>query len=537
VVLLIGSQATVDRRTGPLNLLTGSLRPRGYVRENLSIRPAHRLDAARIAALKAFVTGGMQQLQIPGVAIGLIDAGNLVYEGGIGVRELGKPEKIDANTLFIAASNTKALTTLLLAELVDDKKLRWDEPVTEAYPSFRLGDADTTRQVRIRHLVCACTGMPRQDMNWIFGNSNETPETAMAKLAGMQPTSAFGEVFQYSNMLAAAAGFIGGSIAEPGLELGAAYDLAMREKVLGPLGMTRSTFDFAGAMEGNYARPHDVTIDGDLVVGQMTVNYSIVPLRPAGGIWTSAHDLSQYVRMELARGKLPNGKRLVSERNLLERRLPNALISENVHYGMGLVVDTRWGVTVIEHGGDLAGYHSEMMWLPDYNVGAVLLTNSETGHALREPFARKLAELIFDAHPEAELQLKTAAERIRNERIANRHQLRSPADFAAVRTLARRYHNDDLGDIVVSMKGENLIFKVGRFESAVASHGNADGSLGFTSISPNLQGIEFTVGGNPDENFGNPAPRSGGRTLIVRDAQHEYLFKEVDWSAVMPAGS
>jgi CubicO group peptidase (beta-lactamase class C family) len=92
----------------------------------------------------------------------------VVYQGGLGVRQLGKPERVDADSLFIAASNTKALTTLLLARLVDEHKLRWDEPVIEAYPSFRLGDAETTRRVLVKHLVCACTGMPRQDLEWLM---------------------------------------------------------------------------------------------------------------------------------------------------------------------------------------------------------------------------------------------------------------------------------------------------------------------------------------------------------------------------------
>jgi len=359
------------------------------------------MDAAMIAAMKTFVTTGMAKLQVPGVAFSLIDGGKIVYEGGIGVRELGKPEPVDENTVFIAASITKALSTLLLAELVDEGKLRWDEPVVEAYPPFKLGDAATARKLFIRHLVCACTGVPRQDLEWLFQGAHGTPETTLAELAAMQPTSELGEVFQYSNVMAAAAGFVGGTVAVPNTELGKAYDEAMQKKVLTPLGMKRSTFDFARAMQGNYARPHDVDIDGHLTVGEMTFNYSVIPIRPAAGIWTSAHDLSRYVMMELANGRLPNGRQLVSAQNLLERRKPNVIVSADIEYGMGLMIDKRWGVTVIHHDGDIAGYHSDMMWLPDYNVGAVILANSDTGDVLFDPFMRKLVELLFDGNPEA----------------------------------------------------------------------------------------------------------------------------------------
>ena len=93
----------------------------------------------------------------------LIDQGKVVYEGGIGVKELDKPVRVDANTLFMAASNTKGMTTLLLAKLVDENKLHWDEPVTKVYPNFKLADENITKQIEIKHLICACTGMPRQD--------------------------------------------------------------------------------------------------------------------------------------------------------------------------------------------------------------------------------------------------------------------------------------------------------------------------------------------------------------------------------------
>src|SRR5262249_33853297 len=156
------------------------------------------------------VASGMRALDTPGVGLAFIDGGKTVWAGGLGLKELGKPDPIGPNTLLIAASNTKALTTLRLAGLVDQGKMGWDQTVTELLPWLKLGDEATTKQVEVRHLICACTGMPRQDLDWLFEYRNETPESAMKLLGTMQPTSRFGEVFQYSNLMAAAAGFIGG---------------------------------------------------------------------------------------------------------------------------------------------------------------------------------------------------------------------------------------------------------------------------------------------------------------------------------------
>src|SRR5262249_13700675 len=223
VTIIEATHATLEKRSAGFALVTGSLRPKGYQREMFSGRQAHPLDAARIAVLKDFVADVMRQFGIPGVGLSLIDGGKVVFEGGLGVKTLGKPEPVDADTLFIAASNTKAMTTLLLAQLVDEKKLRCDHPLSEVYPGFRLGDAETTRQVLVKHLVCACTGMPRQDFEWLFNYASATPASSMASLAAMQPTSRFGEVYQYSNVLAGAAGYVGAHVVNPGQELGAAH--------------------------------------------------------------------------------------------------------------------------------------------------------------------------------------------------------------------------------------------------------------------------------------------------------------------------
>ncbi|MGA7990830.1 MAG: serine hydrolase domain-containing protein [Thermoanaerobaculia bacterium] len=516
VFILDATEPTAEKRGAPIGLVLQSLRPKGYARESFAGKKAHSLDTARIATLKAFVEDGMKRYGVPGVGLSFLDGGKVVWEGGLGVKELGKLDRIDADTLFIAASNTKALTTLLLAELVDEKKLGWDQPVTEVYPAFKLGDAATTKQVLVKHLICACTGLPRQDMEWLFEYRNATPASALALLGTMQPTSKFGEVFQYSNLMAAAAGFIGGSLAYPGRELGAAYDEAMRTKVFAPLAMKNTTFDFGRALRGNVAQPHGDDPDGKTTRARMDLNESIVPARPAGGVWTSARDLSKYVAMELAKGVLPGGARLVSENNLLARRAPQVLVGEDVTYGMGLFVDKKWGIPIVHHGGDLAGYHSDMIWLPEHGAGAVILTNSDSGVALRGPLLRRLVEVLFDGKPEAEEQIRVGVKQRAAAIAKARERLVIPADAAAAEKLAPRYASKALGELAVR-KGANgaVVFDVGEWYSVVASRKNDDGTISFITIDPTIEGFEFVV-----------ADKDGKRSLVLRDAQHEYAFDE-----------
>ncbi|MDQ2898540.1 MAG: beta-lactamase family protein [Acidobacteriota bacterium] len=436
VVILDGSEPTFEKRGAQISLIVQSLRPGGYVRESFAGRKAQPLDAARIAQLKSFVETSMRELGVPGASLALIDMGKVVYEGGFGVRELGKPEPVDAQTLFMAASNTKGMTTLLLAELVDERKLKWDEPVVDVYPSFKLGDAETTKRVLVKNLVCACTGLPRQDLEWIFEFRHATPATLLALLGTMQPTSRFGEVFQYSNLMASAAGYVAAHLVYPDRELGAAYDDAMQRKIFNPLGMKSTTFDMARALRENHASPHGDDVDGKTAVANMAFNYAVAPHRPAGGAWTSAHDLIRYVQLELALGKLPDGTRLVSAENLLARRKPQVSLGEDQTYGMGLEVDKTYAVPVVHHGGSMAGYKSDIYFLPDSRIGAVLLTNSDNGGMMLRPFMRRLLEVVFDGKPEAAGDVASSAARHKAEVAKERERLVSPPDPLVVDRLA-----------------------------------------------------------------------------------------------------
>jgi len=518
------SQPTAEKRLAQVVLVLGRLMPKGYQRETFAGRKANALDDTRIAALGAFVERARTELAVPGVALGLISSGKVVFAGGFGVRELGKPEAIDGDTLFMIASNTKAMTTLLLAKLVDEGKLAWDTPVTSLLPSFKLGDAATTKQVLVKHLICACTGLPRQDFEWLLEFKDATAASALAVLGTVQPTSKFGEIFQYSNLMAAAAGYVAGHVAFPALELGAAYDRAMQERVFGPLKMDRTTFDFSRALATNHAGAHAPDIDDKAARAVMAVNYAIVPVRPAGGAWSSVRDVLKYVAMELGSGTLPGGTRYIREAPLLERRAPQVSIGRDETYGMGLEVDSTWGIPVVHHGGSMIGYKTDMIFLPDHGVGAVILTNSDAGQAMLGPFRRKLLETLFDGRSEADAQLSAAAKSMHARIAAERPKLTVPAAAYAARALARRYRNAALGRIDVSLAVDSAVpaaqavatvFDFGEWKSPVASRKNDDGTMSFVTIGPGIDGLEFVVG------------MSGGkRSLVFRDAQHEYMFVE-----------
>jgi hypothetical protein len=198
----------------------------------------------------------------------------------------------------------------------------------------------------------------------------------------------------------------------------------------------------------------------------------------------------------------------------LQRRVGQVPIGKSTTYGMGLMVDTAYGVSVVHHGGDMVGFHSDMVWLPAQGVGAVVLTNGDPGWIVRDQFRRKLLEVLFDGRPEADAAAAAQAKTFYQYLASERKLITVPAAADQAGKLAPRYHSDALGDIAVSRDGNETVFDFGEWRSEMASRRNPDGSVSFITTAPGNSGFEFVVG--------DGAPRR----LIVRDAQHEYVFTE-----------
>ncbi|QKS02044.1 beta-lactamase family protein [Sphingomonas sp. CL5.1] len=517
VMLVDGAEATYNKRSAATSVIQGSLLPAGFARETFAGKVAHRLTPERIQALRDFVAQSARTLEVPGVGIALIDQGKVVWEGGVGVRALGSAEPVDAHTKFMIASNTKGMATLLLSVLADEGKLKWDQRVIDLYPSFRLGNEETTQSVLVRHLVCACTGLPRKDYAFILADQGAPASDTFRQLAQTQPTSKFGELFQYNNLMASAAGYLGGALSYPKMEIGAAFDRAMQEKIFDPMGMRDTTFDFGKGMSGDWAKPHGYDVDGRMTVMSNSFNYTVYPYRPAGGAFSSAADMARYVQLELSKGLTPEGKRVVSERNLLKRREPGVQVARDSWYGMGLFNRVAWGVPVVTHGGTLQGFHSNWYALPDQGIGAVILTNADSGASMLEPFLRRLMEVVYDGKPEAVDEVNAAASRLKAQARARRARLTVPGDPAVLAALAGSYRSPEVGSITISDRDGGKWIKAGSVEGPVATRKNADGSVSIVSIAPGAIGVEALVGANADK----------ARTLTIRDSQHEYVYTEV----------
>src|SRR5262249_30056088 len=154
-------------------------------------------------------------------------------------------------------------------------------------------------------------------------------------------------------------------------------------------------------------------------------------------------------------------------------------------------------------------YHSDMIWLPEFGIGATILTNSDSGVLLRAPFLRKLLEVLFDGKPEADEQVRVAAvDRLATSR-KERERLVFPPDRKIAAAIAARYSSPELGPLDVKRAPGSVTFDFGEWHSRIASRLNDDGTISLVTADPGVTGFEFVV-----------TERDGKRSLALRDAQH-----------------
>ena len=513
VTLIDGAVAAAERRGAQLNIAVGSLDVAARAEENLAGRRAHALDAARLEKLVAFAEEGRKQTNVPGVALAVVQNGKIVLEKGLGVRERGTNEPVTPATLFMIGSMTKPLTSLMMARLVDSKTFAWETPITKLMPTFALGDPEATSRVTMAHTVCACTGLPRWDMEFIFESKGSTPASRIDLVRAMKPTTGFGETFQYSNLMVASGGYVAAMTATGEKDLRRAYAEAMTSEVLGPLGMMSTALDLDTARKREHARPHGRTLTFDTQPIPTEYERGVDSVMPAGGAWSTVHDISRWLLLELGNGTL-DGKQVISEANLLERRKPRVKISAFSAYGLALMIDESRGLKSIGHGGNTFGFSADATFFPEHGIGFIMLTNAQAANAYMGAVRRRLVELLFDANEEAEQGLafgiKQQAENIKKQLT----EITMIPEAAFVEPVLGTWTNPRLGTIEFRREGTGVTLDVGEWKSTVGEHKDQSGVRRLILTGPPFAGLAFW-------------PQSTGTktTLLFETAQQKYVFE------------
>jgi CubicO group peptidase (beta-lactamase class C family) len=520
VALIEGDSAAVSRRWAELNTALWSLQPPRMHEESFHGRPVRPLDEAGAKVLDAFLAASLARLEVPGAAVAVIVNGKVVYERALGVRVLGKPDPVTVNTLFMMGSITKPMTTMMEAALVDDGSFKWDTPVKQVLPWFALGEPDITRKLTMWHTACACTGMPQQDLEGIFEFDQVTAEQRLVAMRTMKPTTGFGETFQYSNLMVAAGGYAAAHAYAPRLSLAAAYDVAMRTKMFEPAGMKSTTLDFpAAAARADHAMPHALAIDGVARTIPLAMERSVLSIGPAGAAWSNLRDMERFAMIEMAKGVTPDGNRVVSEANLLERRKQRVRSGNERGYGLGLDVGTFHGLPMVGHNGGLFGFGTMMFILPEQEIAIIVLTNIRNGGDYELlPFnaavRRKVIEQLFAGAQDVAGTMVEFFARARREAAGKMTaNLDRAPDAGWVRDLAGSYDNPSLGNVRISAAAPGGTFDVGEWQSVFGRAREEDGTEKLVFVDPPFAGGEVIVAGEDRR-----------RTLTIQYGQMKYVF-------------
>jgi len=328
-------------------------------------------------ALDAYLAKALHDWQIPGMAVAVVRNDSVLAARGYGVRELGKPGLVDANTVFDIASLSKAFTSTAVAMLVDEGKMRWDDPVVRYLPELALPDSYLTRNATLRDFLSHRTGLHGANMMWQM-SAIDRPGV-IARMRYLPADAPFRAGMVYSNVGYTVAGEAAARAA------GTSYEALIRDRILRPLGLTSTVADYDHAARmPNVASPHALIGGVQRPIRREVQRASIAP---AGAIQSTVTDLARWMRFQLNGGVL-DGRRLVSDSSLEQTHSPQVIIATTpamragrqveffAAYGMGWQVMDYRGHPLLWHTGSGDGQIAYLALLPRERLGVVVLVNT-----------------------------------------------------------------------------------------------------------------------------------------------------------------
>ena len=429
-------------------------------------------DAARLARVDAVVEQARKQFDVPGIAVAIVRDGKVVAERGYGVRELGKPEPVTAATPFAIASNTKAFTAAALSILADQGKLKMDDRVIDHLPWFRMSDAYVTGEMRIRDLLSHRSGLSLGAGDLLFWPpSDYSVDEVVQRLAHVPLKGGFRDRYAYDNILYAVAQKVIEQVS------GQPYTDFIQRRILDPVGMSGVRFNDRVTAADQPAVGH---AKADFTELKPVPRMSWANNRGAGDLYASVHDMAKWMNVQLAGGRLPDGKPLFSEKRQQEMwsvitpipvakpSVPElAAATPNFSgYGEGWGLSDYRGHKLVSHTGGWPGMVSRTTLVPDTKLGIVVLTNQEVGAAFNAVTYAALDAFLgapgdaasktdwVAAYAAAVAKASGKADDSWKEHLAARDAKSKPSLPAAA--YAATYRDPWYGDVVIAQQGGKL---------------------------------------------------------------------------------
>ncbi|HKA18321.1 MAG TPA: serine hydrolase [Blastocatellia bacterium] len=428
--------------------------------------------------LDDYINKALKDWDVPGLALAVVKNDQIVFAKGYGVRKIGDPTPVDEKTVFAIGSSSKAFTAASIAMLVDEGKVKLDDPATKYFPGFQLFDPYVTREITVRDLLCHRSGLERGDFLW-YGTKYDRDEI-VRRVRYLKPSWSFRSNFGYQNIMYLTAGQIVARVS------GKSWDDFIRDRFFKPLGMTASSTSINALKEAsNVATPH-AKIDNKVEVIPWR---NIDNIAPAGSINSNVVDMAQWLRLNLGEGSY-KGQRLISSggtkelhtaQTIIRMDPPWTLFYSDAHflnYGLGWFLHDHRGRKVVEHGGNIDGMSALVSMIPEEKLGLVILTNMN-GTPMTAAIANRVYDVFLGAQPKdysAEL-LKTynglLEQQKQAEKKADEARVKGTSPTLALDQYAGTYSDEMYGDARVSLQNGKLVLATPGFTGELA-HWNYD---------------------------------------------------------------
>ena len=400
----------------------------------------------------------------PGTAVGIVKDDQTMLCEGFGVRDLSNDSLVTQDTLFPIASSSKAFTAMSVGLLVDEGKIKWDTPVREILPTFKLQDNLATERMTVRDLLTHRSGLPRHDLLW-YG-SNFTRQEVFKRLQYLQPTRDLRTDFQYQNIMYMVAGYLVGEIND------CSWEQFVKERIFDPLGMVGSNFSTEQTQStANYARPYK---EKHGTVNQIPFFKSVGEsdaVGPAGSIISCVSEMVAWMQVHLSSGMYSNSQ-FVSSATLEEMHKPQ-MVMRNMPswaerlglelgcYGLGWMIHSYKGHTLVHHGGHIDGFSILVSFIPKENLGVVVLSNLD--HCfVPETVTLSIYDRLLDLDTSdwnanfkpVHAEMKAAQDRSKNKSSRDRKPGTTPSH--PITAYLGVYENSAYGSLRVKERGDQL---------------------------------------------------------------------------------
>jgi CubicO group peptidase (beta-lactamase class C family) len=416
-----------------------------------------------------YVKQVMETFTVPGLTVAIVKDGKVVLARGYGVRRIGDPATVDAETQFGIASNTKLFTATALGLLVEEGKIGWDKPVIDYLPAFALSDPYVTREMTVRDLLVhrSGLGLGAGDLLW-WPASTYNRKEVFQRLRYIPLSTSFRSAYAYDNVLYLVAGELIEAVS------GQKWEDFVQQRILAKVGMTHSEVRHSAAGgSGNVAGTHAEVNDTVRHVAPMLSDNT----NPAGGIMSGATDMAKWMMVQLDSGRVADGSRLFTPATTKElwREVTPMPISElipgleHLHphfygYALGLDVQDYRGKFLITHTGGLPGYLSRVAMIPELRLGVAVLTNQESGAAFNS-IAYRVLDHYIGAKPVDYPGIYSAVNRKNKEKLRGTLQKAATGRDSTsgpslpLASYVGTYRDVWYGDVGIAQEGDKLVIR------------------------------------------------------------------------------